>query len=144
MSLKGFAVKYKGADETRRSRGSGNDCEGSRGRKYRSEFRETEMIYRNLNSRGRCVFLSLPLEQRLVSHRITLYLYTRACQNYWRVYLSFLHQRNDIGGLGRGRGEMRWWFQSLRREPHVPSWQGPRVVPHRIFNYSLYSRARRK
>lgn len=35
----------------------------SRGRKYGSEFRETEMIYRNLNPRGRCVLLPLPLDE---------------------------------------------------------------------------------
>lgn len=77
------------------------------------------MIYRNLNPRGRCVFLSLPLDGPTVSSSNSLsVLYTRARQNYRRICLSFLHQRGDTRGLGR-RGEVV--PVSPRRVPCVSS-----------------------
>lgn len=93
------------------------------------------MIYRNLNPRlvglggtVSCIFLFLrPLKQRAVSlgSSLSSTLYTRACQNYRCVYLSFLHQRSNItgtrglgdesGGLGlSGRGKTARFFSEVR------------------------------
>lgn len=79
-------------------------------RKYGSEFRESEMIYRNLNPRGHPVSLLLSSSRAgRLSHRAKLSLfptlYTR--QNYRCVYLSFLHQRNGITGARETEEEGR-------------------------------------
>lgn len=92
------------------------------------------MIYRNLNPLGRCVFLSLPLESTVSSSNSVSILYTRARQNYRRVYLSFLHQRNDTRGLGR-RGEV----VPVSQKGIARFFSRGHTVPHGIFNYSLYS-----